>query len=311
MSRPSFLTLSVVLALVLSVGSMAANRVVVQSRTVLANPCIESAVEISIENDVPLYAFSLPLVVRAGSPSSFWTSVGKSPETGRLATALSGVRLLETGLADFQSPDQVVLYFEAADAGDCLPPGPLEVMTGLSFHNSGAEGLFEIDSMSYPPCYSPGFVQCGDLQPIGLTEFVKGTIEVFSLPGGCNGVLTFDSSSLTAWAGASLSNQIYVIDPDGETGLRLRSGPGEIDSLTALWTWESSPADSGVHQVIVETYESWCPDTPCRVFFFNVTLKGLVPGDLNCDGIVNVVDIVVEVGHAFRAEPPPQPCWDL
>jgi hypothetical protein len=42
-----------------------------------------------------------------------------------------------------------------------------------------------------------------------------------------------------------------------------------------------------------------------------ITLQPLVPGDINCDGIVNVLDVVAEVDHAFRSAPPPVPCWDL
>jgi hypothetical protein len=42
-----------------------------------------------------------------------------------------------------------------------------------------------------------------------------------------------------------------------------------------------------------------------------VTIRPLVPGDLNCDGVVDILDVVTEIGHSFRNEPAPTPCWDL
>ena len=307
-------SLAIVLFVASSAISTAANRVVVQSTTIPAGPCYLGTANVSIENDVDLYSVSIPFVVRSiGSGGAFWTSADRRTSAGRLASSLTGMQLLEKGRVDFSSPDQLVLHFEASDILDCLASGPIESMTGLTFKTTGAEGQFEIDTAMYPPCYSPIFTACADQQPIVWDEFVKGLVTVFALPpDGCFGFVSFDSTSLTAWAGAELLNDADVSNPTGDPmGFRLVSGPGSIDSLSGLWMWRSSPAEIGVYQIGIQPYLLSCPSEPCPQFYFPVTLKQLVPGDLNCDGIVNIVDVVTEVGHTFRAEPPPTPCWDL
>jgi hypothetical protein len=88
------------------------------------------------------------------------------------------------------------------------------------------------------------------------------------------------------------------------------SGPGEVDPETGKWTWNTSPADSGKHTVVLEAYNPQCGPGTCQSRSFVVDLRPLVSGDVNCDGVVDVLDVVAEVNHAFRAEPAPIPCWD-
>lgn len=293
----------------------AANRVEVHSTTVLASECSSGQIAISIENDVDLHSVSIPLVVRSlmGMPG-YWTSLELRPSVGRLATSLNGIQLIEQGRADFVSPDHVVLYFEATDENDCLPAGTSEFMTGITFRNNGLEGLLEIDTSMSPPCYTPGFSTCTGQQPIGWDEFVPGYITLFALPGSpCDNVTTsIDSTIVHGWSGATLSNDADYINVTGDAmRFRLVSGPGEVDSLTGNWNWMSSPSESGQFAVNIATYLRDCPSTQCMPVTFTADLRQLVPADINCDGVVNVLDVVREIGHTFRSEPAPIPCWDL
>jgi hypothetical protein len=247
-----------------SVDGSASNRIIVQSTTVpdpVSYPCATGEVTIFIESDVPLNSVSIPLVVRSIGAPAFWSAVSRKPSTGRLASSLSKIQVLETGLADFVSPDQVALYFEAADPADCMPAGPLEAVTGLAFVPTGV-GNFEIDTMFYSPCRALQFIQCADLQPVALDEFTMGIITVY-LPTECPYV-DFDSTSLTAWAGGTISNGIHVFDLSGDSwGFDVISGPGRIDSLAPTWRWESSPSDSGTFTVQIEAYDRDCPARRC------------------------------------------------
>lgn len=309
----------IVLLLTIVIGkcsfSLAANRVEVQSTTILANECSTGEIRISIENDVDLHSVSIPLVIRSIlGMQGYWTSLELPPSTGRLATSLTGIQVLESGRSDFVSPDQVALYFEATDASDCLPAGPNEVMTGITFKNNGFEGLLEIDTALYPPCYSPVFTACSDQAPVAWDEFVSGYITLFTPPSSyCDNVtIHIDSTSLLRWSGTAVVNDADYTNAVGETlKFLLVSGPGEVDSLTGNWHWESSPSQNGLFDVSIAVYSGSCPSIQCMPVTFSVQLQQPVPGDLNCDGIVNIVDVVREVGHAFRNEPPPTPCWDL
>jgi len=161
--------------------------------------------------------------------------------------------------------------------------------------------------MSYAPCLGFSMLQCPDDAPVTIDEFSKGVVTV--LTGGCPSDLTWDADTITAWAGATLTNTLEWIYSYIAYAL-IESGPGSIDSLYGEWSWASSPGDSGIHIVTGGVHNAFCFPSICNRESFVIDLLPLVPGDLNCDGVVNVLDVVTEVNTAFRGDPPPVPCWD-
>lgn len=294
--------------------SFAANRVEVQSSSIPAGECYSGEVRIAIENDVDLYSISIPLIIRPVSGfQGYWSSTRLRPSSGRLASALSGIQTLETGLTDFSSPDQVWLYFEAANSTDCLPAGPSEVMTGMIISSDWYGGALEVDTALYPPCGAPRFTACSDQQPIVWDEFVPGYITLSTPPSSyCDNVTThIDSTSLIRWSGAVVANDADYTNVLAEPmKFRLVSGPGQVDSLSGNWQWKSSPSESGLFQVSIAVSHWNCLSIQCMPVPFTVQLRQSVPGDLNCDGFVDIVDVVTEIGHTFRGEPAPVPCWN-
>jgi hypothetical protein len=308
--------IAVMLIIVIGTCSLlyAANRVEILSSSVPAGNCYSGEIRIAIENDVDLHSISIPLVVRSVSgPPGFWISAKLRPSSGRLASALDGIQSLETGQADFTSPDHVWLYFEAMDSSDCLPAGPSEVMTGLIISGDWFGGVLEIDTALYPPCGTPRFTACADQQPIVWDEFVPGYISLSTPPSSyCDNVTThIDSTSLLRWSGTTVVNDADYTNAVGEPlRFRLVSGPGVVDNLTGNWQWKSSPSESGIFDVSIAVYPASCSSLQCMPVTFDVELRQPVPGDLNCDGFVDIVDVVIEVGQSFRGEPAPVPCWN-
>lgn len=293
--------------------AFAANRVEVQSTTIPAGDCFTGEVRIAIENDIDLHSVSIPLVIRPVTGfAGYWTSTRLRPSSGRLAAALTGIQSMETGHTDFVSPDQVWLYFEALNPSDCLPAGPSEVMTGMIISSDWLGGVLEIDTALYPPCGTPRFTACSDEEPVVWDEFVAGHITLFTPPTSyCDNVTTrIDSTSLTRWSGAVVLNDADYTNVLAEPmKFRLVSGPGQVDSLTGNWHWKSSPSEIGLFNVSIASYHWSCSSIQCMPVTFSVQLQQPVPGDLNCDGYVDIVDVVVEIGHTFRGEPAPVPCW--
>jgi hypothetical protein len=249
----------------ISLTAAAANRVEIMSTGAPSWPCFQPEVRVKIQNDIDLESFSLPLVVRSLYGGAFWAPpLDTLASTGRLSTSLTGVRSFETGRVDFDSPDQILFYFKASDPSDCLPAGSSEVMTGLICKTVpfNAESEIEIDTLSYAPCFQPMFFRCTDGAPVSIDEFVKGSIYVHYIPFDyCLAEVSFDSTSLTAWAGASLENRVRILDPMGDQHqFRQTQGPGSLDSVTGLWTWKSPPADTGVYTVSIWNHSMACPE---------------------------------------------------
>jgi hypothetical protein len=124
-----------------------------------------------------------------------------------------------------------------------------------------------------------------------------------------NNVPAVDIGSYYNWGATNnliVKDDIACIDPDtcDEFTYSLISGPGQIDPVTAIYTWMPGPTDIGEYMVTVEVSDGMFSDQ--GEFQVGTHDEACCPGDANFSGTCNVGDIVYLIAYIFQEGPAPR-----
>jgi hypothetical protein len=110
--------------------------------------------------------------------------------------------------------------------------------------------------------------------------------------------------TLTGHIGSPMSYdfEINAMFPD-EAWFQMISGPGEIDTQTGLWSFTPAIEDLGPHTIHIILCE---PDCSCSNCFFFILID-YPCGDVNRDGVVNILDISFLIDYLYGGGPAPEP----
>lgn len=96
-------------------------------------------------------------------------------------------------------------------------------------------------------------------------------------------------------------NQFYQGGADPAWWRKL-SGPGTIDSATGLWEWNPGCADTGLHTVTAVVSTTYFPNADTCGFQVTILDSAgflFTHGDADCNGVVDVLDIVGIIDYIF------------
>jgi hypothetical protein len=219
-------------------------------------------------------------------------------------------------------PDHFLII--ASGAGTSTPPEPdgRTILT-FSFDANGNSGFFEIDTACFSSSHPTMWLVDDQFPPInhgpsgtGETTFQKGIIEIKpnSCPIGLGQYFNLVVEGLTTeiltnpWSGSTYN------DAEGDyPRFFLVSGPGQVDLTTGTWTWTPGCEEYGDYQVEIEVSDELhanCGPGVCpgNILSFGVAVSpgccfcGDPFGDLNCDGALNPLDVLIIVWDVYRGQ---------
>ncbi len=97
-----------------------------------------------------------------------------------------------------------------------------------------------------------------------------------------------------------IKDDVQALDEDDcdQIEFSIVSGPGQIDINTGLYAWNTTPADIGMHEVMVSVSDR----SSSIQYHFELTVidQESYPGNANCNGAVDVGDAVHMINYVFR-----------
>jgi hypothetical protein len=312
------LTISLAACLVFLCGSlaMAADALVVESKTVLPN-ATGVTLGVYISNDLPAVGFVMPLEFREQTAGSYITTaftnvvvagnrLGLSPLSETYVVAanvtkkkyntpmaqscsgpISSSWTTAAAQVGFTTPD-AILHATVSQGdptiGDDIdmdpgsdPPGSPSYL--FTFNVTGVQGTFIVDTMCATPANHLTYAYIDPVSGATLTAamaFTPGIVTIFQPPNQCPAP---SAGNVNASVGTLATNQVTAIDPEGDTPITFYQVSGNGTTTTSgLWS-----------------YSPTCADIPS----FQVTVRASDKGQLGCPpGSNNEVTFTVNVSPA-------------